>query len=72
MIGSIKDLEIGDRITYKTSAGERTYAVETVTTIKNNDWTYLESTADNRITLITCVAGDSSRRWVVQGVEIGQ
>lgn len=46
--------------------------METVTTIKNNDWTYLESTADNRITLITCVAGDSSRRWVVQGVEIGQ
>lgn len=32
---------------------------------------YLEATSDNRITLITCVAGDSSRRWVVQGVEIG-
>lgn len=72
VIGSIKDLEVGDKVTYKTSAGERTYAVETVTTIKNDDWSYLESTADNRITLITCVAGDSSRRWVVQAVEIGQ
>jgi len=70
VIGAIKDLERGDRITYKTSVGERTYAVETVTTIKNNDWSYLESTSDNRITLITCVAGDSSRRWVVQAVEI--
>lgn len=70
VIGDIKDLEIGDTITYKTSAGERTYAVETVTTIKNNDWSYLESTSDNRITLITCAAGDSSRRWVVQAVEI--
>ena len=32
---------------------------------------YLESTADNRITMITCVAGDSSQRWVVQAVEVG-
>lgn len=71
VIGAIKDLEPGDKITYKTSVGERTYAVDTVTTIKNNDWSYLEATSDNRITLITCVAGDSSRRWVVQGVEIG-
>ena len=36
-----------------------------------SDLLYLEATSDNRITLITCVAGDSSRRWVVQGVEIG-
>lgn len=71
VIGAIKDLEPGDKITYKTSVGERTYAVETVTTIKNNDWSYLEATSDNRITLITCVAGDSSRRWVVQAVEVG-
>lgn len=71
VIGDIKELERGDKITYKTSVGERTYAVETVTTIKNNDWSYLEATSDNRITLITCVAGDSSRRWVVQAVEIG-
>ena len=71
VLGAIKDLEPGDKITYKTSVGERTYAVDTVTTIKNNDWSYLEATSDNRITLITCVAGDSSRRWVVQGVEIG-
>ena len=66
----IKELGIGDKIIYKTSVGERTYAVETVTTIKSNDWSYLESTSDNRITLITCVAGDSSRRCVVQAVEV--
>ena len=69
-IGMIKELGIGDKIIYKTSVGERTYAVETVTTIKSNDWSYLESTSDNRITLITCVAGDSSRRCVVQAVEV--
>lgn len=69
IIGAIKDLNIGDKITYTTSQGTRTYAVETVAQIRNDDWSYLEATADNRITLVTCVAGDSSRRWCVQAVE---
>lgn len=71
MIGAIKDLEEGDTITYTTSAGTRTYVVETVTKIRSNDWSNLESTADNRITMITCVSGDSSHRWCVQAVEAG-
>lgn len=70
VIGAIKDLEIGDTITYTTSLGTRTYAVQTVTKISSSDWNYLSATTDNRITLITCVAGDSSQRWVVQGIEI--
>lgn len=69
IIGGIKELEAGDKITYTTSLGTRTYEVVTVTKIKNDDWTYLEATSDNRITLVTCVAGDSSRRWCVQAVE---
>lgn len=69
VIGKIKDLKVGDTVTYTTSQGTRTYEVKTVTTIGNSDWSYLQPTADNRITLITCVAGDSSRRWVVQAVE---
>lgn len=69
VIGAIKDLDIGDKITYTTSQGTRTYAVQTVTTIRSDDWSYLGSTSDNRITLVTCVAGDSSRRWCVQAVE---
>ncbi len=70
IIGSIKDLEAGDKITYTTSQGTRTYAVETVAKIRNDDWSYLETTSDNRITLVTCVAGDSSHRWCVQAVEV--
>lgn len=69
VIGQIKDLDVGDKITYTTSQGTRTYKVETVTKIQNDDWSYLGATADNRITLITCVTGDSSRRWCVQAVE---
>ena len=52
-----------------TSMGTRTYLVETVTKISSSDWSYLSSTTDNRITLFTCVAGDSSQRWCVQAVQ---
>ena len=68
-IGSIKDLDVGDKITYTTSMGTRTYLVETVTKISSSDWSYLSSTTDNRMTLLTCVAGDSSQRWCVQAVQ---
>lgn len=70
VIGAIKDLEAGDKITYTTSEGTRTYEVETVKKIRSDDWSYLDATWDNRITLITCVAGDYSHRWCVQAVEI--
>ncbi len=69
VIGSIKDLKGGDVITYTTTYGTRTYAVTTVKKISNTDWSYLQSTGDNRITLTTCVANDASQRWVVQAVE---
>ena len=70
IIGGIKDMSIGDSVYYTTSAGQRTYRVETITTIPNDDWTYLKSTSDNRITLVTCVAGDYSQRWCLQAVEV--
>ena len=68
-IGNIKNLDAGDKITYTTTEGTRTYLVETVAMIRNDDWSYLSGTADNRITLVTCVAGDSSHRYCVQAVE---
>ncbi len=70
VIGSIKNLKKGDTITYTTNLGTRTYAVETVTTISNDDWGYLQATADNRITLTTCLADHPESRVVVQAVEV--
>ena len=69
-IGSIKDLKQGDTITYTTVYGTRTYAVSLVKIISNTDWTYLQATADNRITLTTCLADHPESRVVVQAVEI--
>lgn len=68
-IGSIKNLEKGDTITYTTIYGTRTYAVETVKIISNSDWSYLQATADNRITLTTCLADHPESRVLVQAVE---
>ena len=69
VIGSIKDLKQGDTITYTTIYGTRTYQVSTVQIISNTDWSYLQSTADNRITLTTCLADHPESRVVVQAVE---
>lgn len=70
IIGAIKDMDVGDKVTYTTSEGTRTYEVETIKKIRSDDWSVLDATADNRITMITCVAGDYSHRWCLQAVEV--
>ena len=69
VIGDIKDLKQGDIITYTTIHGTRTYQVVLVKVIANNDWSYLQYTSDNRITLTTCLANHPESRVVVQAVE---
>ena len=68
-IGNIKNLNTGDKITYTTAQGTRTYLVETIAMIRNDNWSYLSGTSDNRLTLITCVAGDPNHRYCIQAVE---
>lgn len=70
IIGAIKDMDVGDKVTYTTSEGTRTYEVVTIKKIQNDDWSMLEATTDNRITMITCVAGDYSHRWCLQAREV--
>ncbi len=69
-IGAIKNLVAGDTITYTTMYGTRTYQVTSVKTIANNDWSYLQSTADNRITITTCLENHPESRVMVQAVEV--
>lgn len=66
---NIKSLEEGDLIYYKKDNIIRKYKVETATVIKDTDWTYLENTDDNRVTLITCVENEPDYRRCVQAVE---
>jgi LPXTG-site transpeptidase (sortase) family protein len=69
-IGNIKNLKIGDIVTYGTSLGTRRYAVSFVGTVSNTDLSYLSATRDNRITLVTCLADRPDLRVVVQAEEI--
>jgi LPXTG-site transpeptidase (sortase) family protein len=68
--GKLKNLVVGDEITYSTVLGTRTYVVTTVKKIAANDWSYLQYTTDNRITLITCVEDQPQYRLCVQAVQI--
>ena len=47
----------------------RNYIVQSVSRISETDWTKLEYTNDNRLTLITCVEDVPNQRLCVQAVE---
>ena len=65
----INELEKGDKIIYKTKFYERTYVVTKKKVIYDTDWSYLQATKDNRITMITCIANKPNQRLCVQAVE---
>lgn len=64
----LKELKIGDEIIYKVNNGIRRYIVQTTKIIEETDWSYLEKTKDNRITLITCVENRPTKRLCVQAI----
>ena len=68
--GEIHTLSIGDAITLTTALGTRTYEVTSVAKVGVTDREALADSAENRITLYTCVRGQSDLRWCVQAVEV--
>ena len=66
---NLKKIKIGSEIFYQTNYGTKRYVVTTKQVISEEDWSYLQETEDNRITLITCVAGQKDKRLCVQAIE---
>lgn len=66
---NLKKIKIGSEIFYQTNYGTKRYVVTTKKIINEEDWSYLQETEDNRITLITCVAGQKDKRLCVQAIE---
>lgn len=66
----INELEIGDEIRYKTKFYDRTYVVDNIEVILETDWSLLESTEENKLSLITCIAGKKEQRLCVQATEM--
>lgn len=65
----LKNLHEGDEIFYKYYDFEKIYIVVKNKIIKDTDWSTLESTDNNKITLITCVENEPEYRRCVQAVE---
>ena len=68
--GRIHTLDVGDRITLTTRLGTRTYEVTSVSKISETDRSMLNATADNCLTLFTCVRDEREYRWCVRAVEV--
>lgn len=62
-------LHSGDKITYHSFLGTKVYYVVSVNEISEDDWSSLENTNDNFLTLITCVKGKRDQRLCVQALE---
>lgn len=70
VFGQIHTLDVGDRITYTTKLGTRTYAVTSVSKISETDRSALAASAENILTLYTCVRDQSGYRWCVTAAEV--
>jgi sortase A len=66
--GNIHTLNVGDTITLTTKLGTRNYTVTSVSKISETDTSMLASTAENCITLFTCVRNESAYRWCVRAI----
>jgi len=59
----VKDLKKGDRITYTTRYGTRTYEVFSLEQISEYDYSKLGWSSENLLTLITCIADTPALRY---------
>lgn len=65
----IKKLKEGDIINYCYNNNIRKYIVKKQVIIEDTDWTYLENTEENTLTLITCVENEPKYRRCIQATE---
>lgn len=66
---NLKKLKEDDKIIYHYNDIIKTYIVTKHKIISDTDWTYLEETQSNTITLITCVENKPEYRRCIQGIE---
>ena len=66
---NLKKLKEGDLIYYQFEENKREYIVTKHTIIKDTDWSYLEDTEENTLTLITCVESEPEYRRCIQATQ---
>ena len=65
----LNTLKEGDTISYISFLGSKEYVVDSINIVNENDWSLLENTSDNKLTLITCILNNPSQRLCVQASE---
>ena len=66
---NINKLGPNDEIMYQTKLGTRVYVVESIKEISEHDFSVLNDTGENCITLITCVKNKSDKRLCLKAIE---
>ena len=64
----VKELEKGDTIYYFVDGKKYQYKVNDILIIYETDWSMLDETKDNRITLLTCAENRAEYRLCVQAI----
>ena len=65
---NLKNIKKGMKIEYTTKYETKTYITDEIKEIEETDFSVLEPTKDNRITLITCIANQRAKRLCVIGI----
>lgn len=65
----LKELENGDEIIYSYQGKIFTYEVKESFIIEDTNWDVLENSKENKLTLITCVENEPSKRRCVQAIQ---
>ena len=66
---NLKKLQGGEEIIYTYGEFEKRYVVTKNIKISDIDWSYLENSNENKITLITCIENEPEYRRCVQAIE---
>lgn len=64
----LKEVEIGDEVIYFVNENEYKYIIDEIIVIYETDWTVIENTEEDRITLITCIENRDKYRLCVRGI----
>lgn len=68
--GNLHELQNGDKIIYTSFLGTKEYEVTNIIEIDETDWSLLQDTEENKITLITCIKNKPFSRLCVQATEV--
>ena len=67
---NLKKLEKGDLVIYTYKGKSQNYTVTSKEIIKDTDWSKLENSTVNKLTMITCIENKPEYRLCVQATEI--